>query len=569
MAGRLFIDELRGSASEQRGLTFAASPTASRRLSYSELDAQAAGRAVALNAAGFGRGEIALLAFSAGLDVARALTAAMYAGLVVAPVAVTASAPAPVIAERMLVMLRHSGARLILTDTATWTVLAESTRGALDGVTVHLVDVDDAGDPADWRRPDLGPDDQAILQYTSGSTGTPKGVMITQANLLANQSVIRSALRTSADGVAVGWLPHYHDMGLIGLLLHPMFVGMDAVLTSPLQFLKRPAFWLRLLSEHRATTTVAPDFAYAMCARLVTDEVVAELDLSSLAVAITGAEPVKARTLQQFADRFAPAGFRADAFAPAYGMAETTLLVSGFRPAGEPVRIRRTDLAALAEGRFEEAVDGAAAVESVACGAVAEGHAVSVVDPVTRRRRAPGEIGELWVSGPSVSAGYWRDEAATLADFGAEIADEGGVRRLRTGDLGIVVDGDVIVTGRIKDLIIVRGKNVYPQDVEERAAVLLPGVVGANSAAFSHGIDSDRVALVLEIEPRALSVPGAGDDLERIRLILVREFGLPSLDVVTVRRGSLPRTTSGKIQRSGTRELFETNALQRVEFVAS
>lgn len=565
MVRRTFVDALRESASDARGITFAASPTASSRLSYAELDAEAAARAVSLGAEGFGPGDIALLAFSAGLNVARAVGAAMYAGITIAPVAVTASAPAPVIVERMLAMLRHSGARLILSDTVTWSLLAESTVGALDGVTVRLIDTDERGDAAGWRRPAIDESALAILQYTSGSTGTPKGVMVTHANLLANQAVIGQALRTEADGVAVGWLPHYHDMGLIGLLLHPMYRGMDAVLTSPLQFLKRPAFWLKLLSEHRASTTVAPDFAYAMCARLVSDEVVAGLDLSALEVAITGAEPVKARTLAAFSARFAPAGFRPEAFVPAYGMAETTLLVSGFRPAGEPVRIRRADVAALAAGRFEPASGDALAIDSVSCGAVAAGHHVSVVDPATRTLRAPGEVGELWVSGPSVSAGYWRDEAATRADFGAEIVGEPGVRQLRTGDLGIVIDGDVIVTGRIKDLIIVRGKNVYPQDVEERAAVLVPALAGPNSAAFSHGAESDRVGLALEVEPRALTAPDAATELERMRRTLVQEFGLPSLDLVTVRRGSLPRTTSGKIQRSGTRALFETDALVRVD----
>jgi acyl-CoA synthetase (AMP-forming)/AMP-acid ligase II len=565
MAGRTFVDALRSASSAERGITFASSPTQSDRLSYAELDQEAAARAVALSADGFGPGDIALLAFSAGLNVARAVTAAMYAGITIAPVAVTASAPAAVIVERMLAMLRHSGARLILTDTATWSLLVESTVGALDGVTVRLIDTDALGDAADWRRPMVDADALAILQYTSGSTGTPKGVMVTHDNLLANQAVIGQALRTRADGVAVGWLPHYHDMGLIGLLLHPMYRGMDAVLTSPLQFLKRPAFWLRLLSEHRATTTVAPDFAYAMCARLVSDEVIAELDLSALEVAITGAEPVKARTLAQFSARFAAAGFRADAFVPAYGMAETTLLVSGYRPQGESARIRRADVAALAAGRFVEAEADAVAIEAVSCGAVAPGHRVSVVDPESRRPRAEGEVGELWVSGPSVSAGYWQDEAATRADFGAEIETQPGVRQLRTGDLGIVIDGDVIVTGRIKDLIIVRGKNVYPQDVEERAAVLVPSIAGPNSAAFSHGSDADRVALALEVEPRALSAAGAAAELERMRRTLVQEFGLPSLDLVTVRRGSLPRTTSGKIQRSGARALFEADALVRVD----
>ena len=559
-----FLDAMRDAAAvagDVRGIRFYQNPTDSTFASYAELDGQARADAAALAASAHAPGEIVVLAFEPGLDFVRALYAVFYAGLVASPVSVAAMRQPEIARRRLEAIVRDAGSRLVLTHGTALLPLGIAEGDELAGARVasigSLVESDD-----DWTPPAITADALAILQYTSGSTGVPKGVMVSHGNLVANEAAITAAVGITAASRTVGWLPHYHDMGLVGQLLQPISVAADSVLTSPNQFLRRPNLWPTLLTRHRSTHTVGPDFAYALCTRLVTDEQLEALDLSALEGVITGAEPVRAGTLAEFAARFAPAGFRARAFIPAYGMAETTLLVTASVRDGA-VSTLQADADGLEQGVLRPARAGARATELVSCGPPAAGHEVVIVDQQSGLRAAPGEIGEILVRGPSVAQGYWKRPDATAETFAATIPDDpAGRRYLRTGDLGALVDGELVITGRIKDLIIIRGRNLYPQDLESTAAGLLPS--GCLSAAFEGTGSLPVVGLVAEVDTARVSAAELDELGERVRRSVSEEFLLPELGVALIRKGTLPRTTSGKVQRGLTRSLLADDRLATV-----
>ena len=563
-ANSTFLDAMRDAAvaaADARGFRFYANPTDSVFASYAHLDRQARADAAALAALGHAPGEVAVLAFEPGLDFIRALYATFYAGLVAAPVPVGATRQPEVALRRLEAIVVDSGSRLVLADGTALPSLGLEPGDTLAGADlVPIASIEGVVD--DWAAPPITADSLAVLQYTSGSTGLPKGVMVSHGNLVANEAAIAAAVGITAASRTTGWLPHYHDMGLIGQLLQPVSVAADSVLTSPSQFLRRPLLWLKLITQHRSTHTVGPDFAYALCTRLVTDEQLGGLDLSSLEGVITGAEPVRADTLAAFATRFGPAGFRARAFIPAYGMAETTLLVTASVREGA-VSTVDADSEGIERGELVRASIGRRAVELVSCGPPAGGHEVVIVDPLSGERAAAGSIGEILVRGPSVAQGYWKRPDATAETFAATIPGDADDRRyLRTGDLGILVDGELVITGRLKDLIIIRGRNLYPQDLEGTAAGLLPS--GCLSAAFEGTISQPLVGLVAEVDTARVAPDDLGDLAERVRRSVAEEFQLPELGVALIRKGTLPRTTSGKVQRSLTRSLLADDRLATV-----
>jgi acyl-CoA synthetase (AMP-forming)/AMP-acid ligase II len=570
-----FLDAMRDAAAtagDARGFRYYGSPSDSTFASYAALERRAMADAAALAAAGHAPGDVVVLAFEPGLGFIRALYAVFYAGLVASPVPVAAVRQPEAAVRRLEAIVRDAGSRLVLTEGTALAPLGLAPGGVVGDARIAMLapkepeapGAPDSAAPsaADWIAPRITPDSLAILQYTSGSTGTPKGVMVSHGNLVANEAAITGAVGITAESRTMGWLPHYHDMGLVGQLLQPISVAADSVLTSPSQFLRRPNLWPTLLTRHRSTHTVGPDFAYALCTRLVTDEQLAALDLSALEGVITGAEPVRAGTLAAFAERFAPAGFRARAFIPAYGMAETTLLVTA-SVRDQPVTALHAGAEALERGELRSAAPGERAVELVSCGPPAAGHEIAIVDPQTGRRTEPGAIGEILVRGPSVAQGYWHRPDATGETFGAAIPGEPDDRTwLRTGDLGTLVDGELVITGRIKDLIIIRGRNLYPQDLEHTAATALPS--GCLSAAFEGTASQPLVGLVAEVDT-ARAAPGDLVDLaERIRRSVTEEFLLPELGVALIRKGTLPRTTSGKVQRGLARTLLADDRLATV-----
>jgi acyl-CoA synthetase (AMP-forming)/AMP-acid ligase II len=534
------LEAMLARASSDRGVRFHDSAEESVFLSFGQLNQDARHNAVALSRYGVRPGDRVVLAYDAGIDFVRAMCACFYAGAVVVPVPLPAARSSDVASERVLQIHRDSGARLILTtprvserfeaELPEWRSLAEPGETDL---------------AAAWQEPGTTADDVAILQYTSGSTGSPKGVTITHRNLVANQEAIRASFGFDEKSIMVGWLPHYHDMGLIGLYLQPFYTGFDVISTSPSQFLRRPALWLQLVSRYRATTTVAPDFAYRLCTKVVTDEQIAALDLSCLVTAVTGAEPVHASTLQRFQERFAAAGFDKAAFKPAYGMAESTLLISVKRTL-EPCVPLMLDARELEAGRTVPAVADNPSLAVVRCGPPATGQEVIVVDPDSGASLPEGMVGELWVRGPSVSVGYWGNEAATRKVFGARVGDAAGY--LRTGDLGFLLDGEVAVTGRLHDVINLRGRNIYPSDLEVAVARLVSSHGEAAAAAFA--TPDDVITVVVEKPPKGGLLVSA----DEVRAQVARDFSLSRFHVVVVSRGAIPKTTSGKVRRRAARE---------------
>ncbi|GAB3175712.1 fatty acyl-AMP ligase [Myceligenerans halotolerans] len=548
-------------ASADEHVEFWASADERTRLPYAELSRDARRTAVELRAAGFTPGDVAVLAFEPGIDFLRGLLGALHAGLVVAPVPLPTRGQ-PHAMHRLEAIAADAGSRLVLCDSAGAAVAAASAGEEVDVVVLPALDAgrrggDGPSAAAAWEPPEVTPEDLVILQYTSGSTGSPKGVEISQANLLANQRSIAAALDSRPGMVIAGWLPHYHDMGLVGQILHPFAVAGSLAFTTPSQFLRRPVTWPRLLSESRATCAVAPDFAYALCAKLLRPGQVAGLDLSSLRTAVTGAEPVREDTLVAFTELMAGTGFVRQMFRPAYGLAETTLLVSGREPEGR-YRVLHADPDALAGNRLVT-VPEPAGVDVVSCGTVAEGTDVRIVAPEeTPREVTDGVVGEIWVRGATVARGY-RGRPATAEDFAAWLGDEGPF--YRTGDLGALVDGRLYVTGRIKELIIVRGRNVYPADVEHVAATAA-GEAGTGVAAAFEAADG-RVTVVVELMPWAAA--RTPDGLRAgIHRAVTDALGTGSVTVRLTRRGAVPRTTSGKVQRRRVRAMVEDGGMPLV-----
>ena len=431
--------------------------------------------------------------------------------------------------------------------------LSELTWGVTEELNEQLAD--------SWRTPQLNHSSIAFLQYTSGSTSTPKGVMVTHGGLLHNEELIREAFHQSEHSVIVGWLPLYHDMGLIGNVLQPLYLGARCILMSPLAFLQQPSRWLRAISRYRGTTSGGPNFAYDLCSQKISEEERDLLDLSSWTVAFNGAEPVRAETLQRFVDFFEPCGFKREAFYPCYGLAEATLFVSGARVKPQPT-IKSMQRTALERGfavADQEPVEHDP-VFLVGCGASQGEPQIVVANPATLASCAPGEVGEVWISGPSVAAGYWNRPEETANVFQAYLSESGAGPYLRSGDLGFLQSDELFVTGRIKDLIIIRGRNLYPHDLERTVEKSHPSLRAGGGAAFS--IDNggeERLVIVHEIGRHVSS--SYDEVIGAIRQSLAEEHEVQPHGVALVATGAVPKTSSGKTQRSACREMFLSSTL--------
>lgn len=508
-----------------------------------------------------------LLFFEPGLDFVTGFWGCLLAGMVAVPVYPPHDARAK---DRLVAIVRDAAPACALSTASLIrrSFFARLVHPALRRLALHAVDAIDPRGSVRWQPPHLTAGTVALIQYTSGSIAAPKGVVLEHRNLLANVRMIAAAMSEVAPHAVerdslVSWLPPFHDMGLIGGVLMPPLVGGHAVLMSPLAFLQRPVRWLRALSRYRATVSAAPNFAYELCVRRIRDDELAGLDLSHWTLSFNGAETVRAETLERFAARFARAGLRAHVVYPTYGLAEATLFVCGGRRAGAP-RVLAVDRAQLAADRVIPVTppprDGPASTRLVGCGHPRGDLTVRIVDPATGREVEPDRVGEIWVSGASVGSGYFGDAAETARSFGASLEGCGGF--LRTGDLGFLHDGELFVTGRLKDLVIVRGRNHYPQDLEatlQRAhAALRPGC----AAAFTvDGEGDDRVIAVQEVDRRAAPLDPAGVARDA-RALLIEEHGIALSELVLIRHGTLPKTSSGKPQRRRCRELFLAGRLE-------
>ena len=559
------IDVLRYWAHHQpQGLAFAFSDgeVEEGRLLYAELDRRARAIGAQLSALGI-RGERAMLLYPPGLDFVTGFFGCLYAGAMAVPAYPPRKNRNM---ERIQTISDDCDARVVLTVRD---VTERMSEGLLQG-TPNLqklnwiaTDLIPPSEADGWSPPEIDPKQIAILQYTSGSTGTPKGVMLSHRNLIENALLIWSCFQTTRSGLGLSWLPLYHDMGLVGGVLKPLFCGRPSILMSPMTFLQKPVRWLKGISKYGVTISGGPNFAYDLCVQKVTEEEMEGLDLSRWEVAFNGAEPIRSGTLDEFARKFASVGFRYDAFLPCYGMAETTLIVTGCNKTEAPITMS-LDGRALDEHRVVPvAPEHAAARVLVSCGNILPGEDVIVVDPESFDRLPDYQVGEIWVQSPSVGGGYWNKPDISRATFEARLRDGRGPF-LRTGDLGFIKDKQLYVTGRLKDLIIVRGVNRYPQDIEmtvERSDNRLQaGAVGAFAVDMQ---GRERLIVVSEVE-RARHKDWK-DVIQSIRRNVAAEHDLPPDGVVLVRFGSIPKTSSGKIQRHACREDFLAGRLHVVD----
>ncbi|MFT4433832.1 amino acid adenylation domain-containing protein [Caballeronia sp. 15715] len=502
-------------------------------------------------------GERALLLMDSGIDYVSAFFGCLYAGVVAVPVYPPESKREQHLA-RLCGIAQDAGIRYLLTTSALQERFAEQCSELAPDADVIAVDgLCSTGDTTEFTLHDVQPSDIAFLQYTSGSTGTPKGVMVSHGNLIANEIAIKAGLGVQSDDVFVSWLPLYHDMGLIGSMLQPVFSGIPLVLMSPQYFLERPLRWLQAIGRHRGTISGAPDFAYRLCAERLRDNAVAQLDLSSWRLAFSGSEPVRRDTLDAFVARFASAGFDAAAVYPCYGLAEATLFVTGGRR-GAGLVSARFESDALSAARVAVVSETEPGTVLVACGALQPGHVIEIIDPVSGQMHAHGQIGEIHVSGPSVAHGYWQRPEVTASTF----RTEGTTRWLRTGDLGFMHDGQLYIAGRCKDLIIVRGRNLYPQDIEQAVEVFCEFARKGRVIAFAADIDgAEGPALALEIAPMMKKRFAAADIVAQLNRCVFDACGEVPVAVVLLNPAALPKTSSGKLQRAATRQGWQHRTL--------
>ncbi|MGK5048997.1 amino acid adenylation domain-containing protein [Janthinobacterium sp. GB4P2] len=537
----------------------------SASLDYVQLDTQARALAATLLKQ-CATGSRALLLFPPGLDFVIAFFGCLYAGVVAVPAYPPKRNQKAV---RLQAILNDASPAVILATSSILNRLKNDDANAEDFSHVPCIATDEI-DPAlaiTWLpvRPQLT--DLAFLQYTSGSTATPKGVMVTHGNLIANSEYIRHAFDLSSDQtISVSWLPSYHDMGLIDGILQPIYTDFTGYIMPSAVFFQQPILWLEAISRFRATHSGGPDFAYSLCARSTTAEQRSTLDLSCWTTAYNGAEPVRAATLDLFAATFAACGFRSNFYFPCYGMAETTLMVSGVAVDSEPP-ICIVDAVALESGLAVNAnADSAKQVSLVSSGHVFAGTSVAIVDPASAIKLPEDQVGEIWVSGSSIAAGYWNNPQQTAEIFNAYIETSGEGPFLRTGDLGFFREGELFVTGRLKDVIIVRGRNHYPHDIELSAERSHAGLRPSCNAAFSiERGGEEQVILVQEVERTQVRRRNTTEIVSQIRRAVAVEHGLHIHTVVLLAPGKILKTSSGKIQRRACKSAYEAGTLDALD----
>ena len=528
---------------------------------FAELDRQA--RSIGSRLAALGaRGKRVLLAHPPGLEFMAGFFGCLYAGATAVPSC--SSLLSIRHQDRLRFIVEDAGVEFILAASAqSITSFRESQTNNEWSSQLSLLAVDEVpeNEGVTWLPTPCGPDDVAYIQYTSGSTSSPKGVVISHRNVMANQRMIQSAFATGEGSVVVSWLPHFHDMGLVGVVQHAVYAGMSVVLMAPLDVIRRPVQWLRAISNYRASISGAPNFAYDLCVERVRDEAAAGLDLSSWRLAFNGSESVKADTMKRFAEKFGNAGFRRESFYPCYGLAEATLFVSSRAPS-KPLLSRHLDALSMSPDQLDHAFSPVRRSHSqtVSCGQTWGDECVVIVDPKTCHRCSVGTEGEIWIAGPHVAKGYWRRPDETREIFEAYLTDTGAGPFLRTGDLGYLVDGELYITGRLKELIILHGKNHYPQDIEGTVATSHPLLRRNSGAAFSVDVTGREELVVFQEVQRLTPLEKAFEIKCAIRQALAEHRAIKPYSVVLFKPNTIPKTSSGKIMRSACRADFLRNS---------
>ena len=533
-------------------------------LSYGELDLQAIAIAAQLQTLA-SSGSRVLVSYSSGLEFISDFFGCLYAGMIAVPVAPPKRSQ---MQSRLKAIINDAQPTVVLTTSAQLDGLQQSWQSLPESPVVQWIASDRLSPDIaiQWQQPDQNPDLVAFLQYTSGSTGNPKGVMVSHHNLLHNSAYIQTAFELSQSSVSVSWLPNFHDMGLIDSIIQPIYTGFLGVLMSPVAFLQQPMRWLTAISRYRATHCGGPNQGYELCVRKISEDQInrAQIDLSCWQSAYTGAEPIRRTTLEQFVAKFQPLGFQSKLFYPCYGMAESTLMISGGNVDSQPV------YSAIAAPALEQKqVVTGTETDPNAKHFVSVGNAwldtkIAIVDPDTLTECQPDRIGEIWVSGGSVALGYWQNPEATKATFQAELSDNSG-HWLRTGDLGFLQGGELFITGRLKDLLILWGRNHYPQDIELTVQNCHPALRIDAGAAVAIEVDhQEYLVIVQEVERTALRNLDVDEIVSAIRQAISEQHEISVFAIALIKPASIPKTSSGKIQRRACRDQFLASSLDIV-----
>lgn len=494
-------------------------------------------------------GERAILLFPSGFDYISSFYACLFAGIVAVPAYPMVSHSEHV---RLRVIIKDCSPRYILTTS----VLKDSLlqwleKEGLTHTTFKIIVVDELANSDVGPRHVISPGEIAFLQYTSGSTGNPKGVIVTNQNLLHNSTVIYRKFEHDAHSSVVSWLPPFHDMGLVGGIIQPMFAGFTANIMSPMTFLRRPLRWLQAISLYGATSSGGPNFSYKLCAKHSNSKQMEGLDLSSWRVAFNGAEPIHAQTLKSFSEQFAPYGFSHEAFYPCYGLAESTLFVTGGSPREAHQQII-IDSEQLSLGRAVHVVEQPDVKTVVGSGQVL-GNEVLIVDPQSRRVLNDRDVGEIWVSGASVAQGYWQRPEESEIVFHAMTRDGRGPF-MRTGDYGFFDGRELFITGRLKEVIIINGKNYFPSDIEGSVQALSSVFKADAGAAISIEAQGEQLVVIQEIERSQRNIHSVEILESMIKEHCFTVHGIRPHEVICVDQSHIPKTTSGKIKRLQVRQ---------------
>ncbi len=507
-------------------------------------------------------GARALLLYPQGLDFITAFLGCLSAGIIAVP-AYPPKRNQKI--SRLIAIIENSQPQIILTTSSLLENIQLKIKDFLDLSVTQFLATDNLNNDEDFEfhLPDISGNTLAFLQYTSGSTGSPKGVMISHHNIAHNSVYIQKAFQLTEKSVSVTWLPSFHDMGLIDGIIQPLYTGFLGVVMSPESFLKNPMVWLQTITKYRATHSGGPNLGYELCVRRITPEQQKTLDLSSWVSAYNGAEPIRRKTLDNFSDKFRSSGFKSQYFYPCYGMAEATLMISGGNIEDEPVYLN-VQSKSLENNQIVEAErDSENCLELVGCGHVWQEMEVKIVDPESCLECGENQVGEIWVSGSSIAQGYWQEEEKTIATFQAKLANTTDERNfLRTGDRGFLRAGELFITGRIKDVIIIWGRNHYPQDIEYSIQQSHQALRLDCGAAFTIEIDNqDKLVIVQEVERTYLSKLNFNEVFSAIREAVALHHALQVYAIALIKPASILKTSSGKIQRHACRHAFLTETL--------